>query len=58
MSEPALGPSTIIAQSLAYNACMPRGLSPDLSAVVLVWVVPNPAFPVIAGWLVKLCYHE
>lgn len=71
---------------------MPRGLSLDLSAVVLIvlavvaymtswslfgiqriiaweaplmgWrfglvrVVPSLAFPVIAGWLVKLYYHE
>ena len=25
---------------------------------VLVRVVPSLAFPVIAGWLVKLYYHE
>jgi hypothetical protein len=37
---------------------MPRGLSLDLSAVVLVHVIPSPAFPVIAGWPVTLYYHE
>src|SRR3990172_8546158 len=36
MSEPALGPSASIAQSLSYNACMLRGLSLDLSAFVLI----------------------
>ncbi len=36
MDEPALGLETSIAQGLAYNARMPRGLSVDLSAVVLL----------------------
>jgi len=31
-----VGPSGSIAQSVAYNACMPRGLSLDLSALVLI----------------------
>ena len=48
-----------IAQTLAYNACMPRGLSIDLSTSILIALaVPSLAFPVIAGWLVKLYYHE
>jgi hypothetical protein len=37
---------------------MPRGLSLDLSAFLLVRVIPSLAFPVITGWLVKLYYHE
>jgi hypothetical protein len=37
---------------------MPRGLSLYLSAFVLVRAIPSLAFPVIAGWLVKLYHHE
>jgi hypothetical protein len=37
---------------------MPRSLSLDLSALVLVRAVLSLAFPVIAGRLVNLHYHE
>src|SRR6266508_870110 len=36
MSEPARGPLASIAQTLAYNACMPRGFSIDLSTSILI----------------------
>jgi hypothetical protein len=37
---------------------MPRGLSLDLSAFVLVRALPSLVFPVIAGRLVNLHHHE